>query len=236
MMESQCSSAVSAAVARIRERAAAAALAAGRRPEEISLMAVTKTQPAGQVNLAIEAGVRLLGENRAQELLAKYGDYNREGISIHFIGALQTNKVRQIVDKVDMIQSLDSARLAEEIERQCAKLGKVMDVLIEVNIGGEESKAGVSGQELWDLAAYMATLPHLRLRGLMTIPPVCEEKRRTEHFFYRAHELFVDMRAKNVDNRDIDVLSMGMSDDFELAIRHGATLVRIGSALFGARN
>ena len=224
------------AVNAVRERMAGAAIKAGRRPDDVKLMAVTKTQPAELVNLAIQAGINLLGENRAQELLARYDDYDKDSVSIHFIGSLQRNKVRQIIDKVDLIQSVDSLRLAAEIDKQAAKAGKVMDVLIEINIGGEESKSGVSPDEVFELAFEITRMQALRLRGLMTIPPFGCETSIAEQFFYSMQKLFVDIKAKIVDNRSIDILSMGMSDDFELAIRHGSTLCRIGSALFGARH
>ena len=229
-------SGVAQSVKHIREKIACAAIKAGRKPEDVELMAVTKTQPAELVNLAIKAGVSLLGENRAQELLARYDDYNKDSVSIHFIGSLQRNKVRQIIDKVDLIQSVDTQRLAEEINTQAAKTGKVMDVLIEINIGEEQSKSGVRADEAFEFALKVVEMRSLRLRGLMTIPPFGLPVKQTEEFFQSTRQLFVDIQSKIVDNSSIDILSMGMSDDFELAIRHGATLCRIGTALFGDRN
>ena len=219
----------------IREQIAESALASGRQAEDISLMAVTKTVPPEAVNCAVALGVHLLGENRAQELGEKYDAYQKENCSIHFIGALQTNKVRQIIDKVSMIQSVDNKRLAAEINHQAEKRGKVCDILIEVNIGGEAAKAGILPPELFSFGEEVAACPFLNLRGLMAIPPVCDTEREAERYFSRMAQLFIDIKAKNRDNKTIDILSMGMSDDYPSAIRQGATLVRIGSALFGAR-
>ena len=234
MMANRYSS-ISDNVRAIREKMAQAAIRAGRNPDEVELMAVTKTQPPQLVNAAIEAGINLIGENRAQELLSRYGDYRLQNTSIHFIGGLQRNKVRQIIDKVDLIQSVDSIKLAEEINSRAAMAGKVMDVLIEVNIGGEDSKEGVRPEDAPSLSQELAGFSSLRLRGIMTIPPFSASPGETERFFYRTRELFVDISGKKVDNSSVDILSMGMSDDFELAIQHGSTLCRIGSALFGAR-
>ncbi|GHU80385.1 YggS family pyridoxal phosphate enzyme [Clostridia bacterium] len=221
-------------IERIRARIEEAALAAGRRPEEITLMAVTKTVPAEVVNMAVAQGVTLLGENRAQELLSKYEAY-ADGASIHFIGHLQSNKVKQIIDKVDMIHSVGGARLAAEISRQAGAIGKTRDVLIEVNVGGEESKSGVTPEETAELAREIEGLDHIRLRGLMTIPPVCDTIYESEAYFERVYKVFVDIREKNRDNSSIDILSMGMSQDFPAAIKHGSTIIRIGTALFGSR-
>lgn len=220
----------------LRERIARAAESCGRSPAEIRLMAVTKTVPAELVNAAIDiGGVRLLGENRAQELLAKYGDYHREGVEIHFIGHLQTNKVRQVIDKVSMIESVDSIKLAAEIGRQAQALRKVMDVLIEVNICGEASKSGVPPQEAGEFARALAEVPGIRVRGLMAIPPPSVDILQNERNFFRVQQLSVDMKAENIDNISMDILSMGMSGDFESAIKYGANIVRLGSALFGER-
>ncbi len=215
------------------ERAAAAS---GRRREDIRLMAVTKTVEPERVNFAIDYGVDLLGENRAQELVAKYDDYNREKAEIHFIGTLQTNKVRQIIDKVTLIQSVNSLRLAEEINRLAgSRLGRPMDILIEVNIGEEESKSGIAYTQAEELVRQAAAMPWLHVRGLMCIPPICQDEAELEGYFEKMHRLFVDMAAKNIDNVTMDFLSMGMSGDYEAAIRHGANIVRIGSSIFGKR-
>ncbi|MDL2233839.1 YggS family pyridoxal phosphate-dependent enzyme [Ruminococcaceae bacterium OttesenSCG-928-L11] len=220
---------------RIRAAIEEAALSAGRDPAAVSLMAVTKTVPAEAVNAAIAGGVTLLGENRAQELCEKYDHYARDKVSIHFIGHLQTNKVRQIADKVDMVHSLDRLSLAKELNRQAAALGKSMDVLVEVNVGGESSKSGLLPADVLGFCDELAAFESLRLRGLMTIPPVCDNIAQTEQYFSQMEGLFIDIQAKNMDNRNVTILSMGMSEDFPIAIRHGATIVRIGTALFGDR-
>lgn len=212
-----------------------AALKAGRDPKGIRLMAVTKTQTPEAVNAAIAAGIDLLGENRAQELNEKYDSYSRDGVDIHFIGHLQTNKVRQIADKVTMIHSVDSLRLAKEIESQAVRLGKVMDVLIEVNIAGELSKDGIAPSEVEPLAREIAQLGHLNLCGLMTIPPICDQESEIEGYFSRMQQLFVDIGAKKIDNVSMNVLSMGMSGDYLSAVKYGATLLRLGTAIFGTR-
>lgn len=208
----------------------------GRDVSDVQLMAVTKTVEAQRVNEAIHAGVRLLGENRAQELLAKYDDYEKDGVDIHFIGHLQTNKVRQIVDKVTMIQSLDSVALAQEIERQCEKHNKKMDCLVEVNIGSELSKSGVAPDRLADFLGELSGFGRICVRGLMAIPPVGGTDAEKERYFSSMHKLFVDIRDKKLDNINMDFLSMGMSDDYLLAIKHGSNLVRLGTRLFGHRD
>ncbi|MBR3610296.1 MAG: YggS family pyridoxal phosphate-dependent enzyme [Oscillospiraceae bacterium] len=221
-------------VAKAFEKIKKAALESGREPSEIRLMAVTKTVAPEKVNEAIEAGCNLLGENRVQELLEKYEHYDKNA-EIHFIGRLQTNKVKYIVDKVSMIESVDSIKLAEEIEKRCAKIGKVMDVLLEVNIADEESKSGFDFDEVLSVSEKIMEFPHIRLRGLMTIGRFGAEIEETRHYFEKMRHLLVDIRAKNIDNIYINILSMGMSADYELAVAEGATIVRIGRGLFGAR-
>ncbi|MBQ5323349.1 MAG: YggS family pyridoxal phosphate-dependent enzyme [Oscillospiraceae bacterium] len=211
-----------------------AAESAGRNPSEIRLMAVTKTVAPEKINEAIEAGCYLLGENRVQELLEKYERYDKRA-EIHFIGRLQTNKVKYIVDKVSMIESVDSIKLAEEIERRCAKIGKTMDILLEVNIAEEESKGGFSAEEIIDVSEKIKNFPHLRLRGLMTIGRFGAEIEETRQYFEKMRHLLVDIKTKNIDKIYINILSMGMSADFEIAVSEGATIVRVGRGLFGAR-
>lgn len=208
----------------------------GRNPSDVRLMGVTKTVDAERVNEAIAAGVTLLGENRAQELCAKYDEYQKDGVEIHFIGHLQSNKVRQIIDKVTMVQSLDSLSLAKELQRQCQKHQKEMDCLIEVNIGNEQTKSGVSSELLPKFMEQIVKFDRIHVRGLMSIPPVCEDIVQQERYFANLYKLFIDIREKKIDNINMDFLSMGMSDDYPLAIKHGSNLVRIGSALFGRRN
>lgn len=216
------------------EKISIAAKAAGRDSSEIRLMAVTKTVSPDKINEAISAGCDLLGENRVQELLEKYESYDKRA-EIHFIGRLQTNKVKYIVDKVSMIESVDSLKLAEEIEKRCAKIGKVMDILLEVNIADEESKGGFSAEEIADASEKIRHFPHLKLRGLMTIGRFGAEIEETKQYFEKMRHLLVDIKSKNIDNIYINVLSMGMSADYELAVSEGATIVRVGRGLFGAR-
>ena len=218
----------------IRENIAAAAVRSGRRLEDITLLAATKTVPAEVINFAIESGITYIGENRVQEFLSKENDVTK-AVHKQFIGHLQTNKVKDIVGKVELIQSVGSLKLARAINAQSEKLGIVTDVLIEVNIGEEESKSGISPEMLEELVSEIRELPAVRLRGLMAIPPVCEEPSQNIPYFDKMCKLFIDIRDKNKDN-NISILSMGMSDDYVQAIEHGATMVRLGTALFGRRN
>lgn len=213
-----------------------AALQAGRDPSEVQVMAVTKTVDPVLVNAAIGAGITLLGENKAQELCAKYDSYHKDGVQIHFIGHLQTNKVRQIVDKVSMVESVDSIKLAREIDRHCAAIGKVMDVLLEVNIGREENKTGIFPEFLPALLEEAGKLEHIRVRGLMTIPPVCETEEEVLQYFSQMRQLFIDIKQKKYDNISMEILSMGMSADYLAAVRCGSNIVRIGTVMFGQRN
>lgn len=213
-----------------------AALQAGRDPSEVQVMAVTKTVDPVLVNAAIGAGITLLGENKAQELCAKYDSYHKDGVQIHFIGHLQTNKVRQIVDKVSMVESVDSIKLAREIDRHCAAIGKVMDVLLEVNIGREENKTGIFPEFLPALLEEAGKLEHIRVRGLMTIPPMCETEEEVLQYFSQMRQLFIDIKQKKYDNISMEILSMGMSADYLAAVRCGSNIVRIGTAMFGQRN
>ena len=213
-----------------------AALQAGRDPSEVQVMAVTKTVDPVLVNAAIGAGITLLGENKAQELCAKYDSYHKDGVQIHFIGHLQTNKIRQIVDKVSMVESVDSIKLAREIDRHCAAIGKVMDVLLEVNIGREENKTGIFPELLPALLEEAGKLEHIRVRGLMTIPPVCETEEEVLQYFSQMRQLFIDIKQKKYDNISMEILSMGMSADYLAAVRCGSNIVRIGTAMFGQRN
>lgn len=226
-------------VRRIQDEIAAECARCGRSAADVRLMAVTKTVAPEHVNEAIAAGVRLLGENKAQELCAKFDQYDRDGVDIHFIGHLQTNKVRQIIDKVSMIESLDSLSLAKEISRQCEKHGKNMDCLVEVNIGKESSKSGVLPEAVSDFLAEVALLGHLRVRGLMSIPPDEDDSKKKECYFDTLHKLFVDSSTKkidNINNIDLEYLSMGMSGDYLLAIKHGSNIVRLGTVIFGGRD
>ena len=221
---------------RIEEQIQNACVAAGRKREEVTLMAVTKTVDAARINAALSAGVTHIGENRVQEFLEKRDDLQLQGVQAHLIGHLQTNKVKRIVDKVDMIQSIDSERLARAVSEAAQQTERgYCDVLLEVNIGNEDSKSGVAVNELEQLLETTATLPGVRVRGLMAIPPILQTEAEKRAVFEQMYKLFVDIRGKNVDNITMEILSMGMSMDFAEAIREGSTMVRIGSAIFGKR-
>lgn len=219
----------------ITERIAKAAADSKRTADDITFLAATKTVEPEIINYAVSLGLRYIGENKVQELLSKYEYYDLEHCDLQFIGHLQTNKVRQIVGKVSMIQSVDSLKLANEISKQSVKNGITTDVLIEVNIGREENKSGVMPEMLDELIAQTASLDNIRVKGLMTVPPICEKKVDICKFFDKMYHLFIDISDKTLDNVDMDFLSMGMSDDYEEAILSGANMVRVGSRLFGAR-
>lgn len=218
----------------IKARINAACKKAGRDPSEVILLAATKTVPAGVINHALQNGLSYIGENRVQELLSKKDELLPNGHR-HFIGHLQTNKVKDIINEVEMIESVDSVHLAAEISRQAVKHGKTVEILIEINIGGEESKSGISPDELYETVTEIAKLPGIKVSGLMSIPPICDTKEQISEYFEKMRKLFIDIRDKKVDNVNILYLSMGMSGDFEEAILHGANIVRIGTALFGQR-
>ncbi len=232
-VEQRCET-IAANLAFIRSEIAEAAKQSGRAPEEIRLMAVTKTVEPVFINHAISCGIDLIGENKVQELLSKEEYLRLDGVEVHLIGHLQTNKVKQILPHVSMIQSVDSLRLAHEISKQAQRLEMDMKCLIEVNVGAEESKTGISLQEVPALLEEISTLPNLSVSGLMAIPPICEDAELSQ-YFEKMHQLFVDIRAKKMDNINMDILSMGMSSDYKLAILHGATMVRVGSSIFGPR-
>lgn len=219
----------------IREKIYKAAACVGRNPDEIKLMAVTKTVEPVFINHAIERGIDLIGENKVQELLSKKPFLRLENCQAHLIGHLQTNKVKQIVSEVTMIESLDSLRLAKEISKRSVEKGLVTPCLIEVNIGQEESKTGLELAELEELLFQVALLEGISVKGLMTIPPVCDDEKELDKYFSQMHKIFVDIKGKKIDNIDMSVLSMGMSSDYEAAVRNGSTLVRVGSSIFGAR-
>lgn len=221
---------------RINERICEAAERSGRRREDITLLAATKTVDVPTINHAISLGLDHIGENRVQELLSKYEQYDLSNCSLQFIGHLQSNKVRQIVDKVDLIQSVDSFKLAKEISAQSLKRNKTTDILVEVNIGKEENKSGVFEENLEELLLQISELEGVSVKGLMTIPPICENEHKISKYFNNMHKLFIDISQKKLDNVSMTILSMGMSADYYEAILEGANMVRVGSALFGARN
>ena len=220
----------------IRRRMDAAAIAAGRDPREILLCAATKMNDASRVREAIAAGVDCCGENRVQELVAKSADNAYEGAPVHFIGRLQTNKVKQVVGAVDLIQSVDRLALLECIEKEAAKKDIIQDILLEVHMGGEESKSGFTEAEVLEISGKMEEFPHCRLCGLMTIPPASKNKGENCRFFEKIRRLSVDILAKKQHNITMGILSMGMTDDFEDAIACGSTMIRVGTAIFGHRD
>ena len=200
------------------------------------LIAVTKTRTADEINVAIECGVRHIGENRVQELMEKYDFINKDGVTIHLIGSLQTNKVKYVIDKVDLIHSVDSFKLASEISKRAENIGKIQKVLIEVNLGGEESKGGVDPNDVVDLLKMISTLKGIAVCGLMCIPPKARTKHDNLKYFLDLKQLSVDIMQKKLDNISMDILSMGMSDDYEDAIEAGSSFIRIGRGIFGPRN
>ena len=223
-------------IAAIRARVDAAARAAGRDPGEITLCAATKVQTDETIRAAVAAGIGVCGENRVQELTAHLAAEAYAGARVHFIGHLQTNKVKQVAGQVELIHSVDSLRLLQAIHSQAEKLGVVQDILLEVNIAREESKGGCMPEELPALLDFSSGLSHIRLRGLMAIPPLSAAPGDNRRYFAQMRQLFIDTGGKMSDNqRDMNCLSMGMSADFEDAIAEGSTLVRVGTALFGPR-
>lgn len=220
--------------AEIKERIAAAAAASGRQPEEIKLMAVTKTVAPPPINHMIALGVDLIGENKVQELLSKTDFLNTDGLQMHIIGHLQSNKVRKIIGIVSMIESVDSVELAREISKRSILAGTTTDILLEVNIGREEAKTGFDYDEALERASEISELENVRIRGFMAVPPICEGD-EVRKYFAKMNTLYMDTKSKLGNGSLIDTLSLGMSADFEDAIKEGSTLVRVGSALFGAR-
>lgn len=219
----------------IKDKIAEAALKSSRCFDEINFMAVTKTVEPIFINRAIEKGITLIGENKVQELLGKKPFLNLECCNAHLIGHLQTNKVKHIVGEVSMIESVDSFKLASEISKRSLAKEITTECLIEVNIGGEESKTGIPCEKLEELLFQIIELPNLKVRGLMTIPPICCNNSELNKYFSKMHKIFIDIKSKKLDNTDISILSMGMSGDYEQAILSGSNHVRIGSAIFGPR-
>ncbi|MDD6708879.1 MAG: YggS family pyridoxal phosphate-dependent enzyme [Ruminococcus sp.] len=219
----------------INEKIAEAAMKAGKTRDDITFLSATKTVEPEYINYAISLGLSYIGENKVQELLSKYDEYNLENCSLQFIGHLQSNKVKQIVGKVDLIQSIDSIKLAKEVSKCSLKNNITSDILVEVNIGKEENKSGVMPEMLEELVEEISILPAVNVKGLMTIPPICEKNDEIRRYFEKMNRLFLDISSKKLDNVSMDILSMGMSSDYYEAILEGANMVRIGSALFGNR-
>lgn len=223
-------------VSEVKSKIAAAAIACGRDPKEVLLCAATKMNDASRVREAVEAGIDICGENRVQEMAEKNALGAYEGCPLHFIGHLQKNKVKQVVGVASLIHSVDSLELLEVINRKAESLGIVQDVLLEVNIGAEEAKSGLSPDELDGVLSKMASFGSVRVRGLMAIPPICRTAEENRPYFFKMKQLFVDIGAKKYDNSSMDFLSMGMSADYEVAISEGANIVRVGTGIFGARD
>lgn len=219
----------------VEKRIQAACDRAGRKREEVTLIAVSKTKPVETLQEAYDLGVRVFGENKVQELTAKYEALPKD-IHWHMIGHLQTNKVKYIIDKAELIHSVDSLKLAETIEKEAAKHDLIADILVEVNVAEEESKFGMKMEEVIPFVEKVSAFPHVRVRGLMTIAPFVEDPEENRSIFADLHKLYIDIKKKNHDNDTVSVLSMGMTNDYEVAIEEGATMVRVGTGIFGARN
>ena len=219
----------------VEKRIQAACDRAGRKREEVTLIAVSKTKPVETLQEAYDLGVRIFGENKVQELTAKYEALPKD-IHWHMIGHLQTNKVKYIIDKAELIHSVDSLKLAETIEKEAAKHDLIADILVEVYVAEEESKFGMKMEEVIPFVEKVSAFPHVRVRGLMTIAPFVEDPEENRSIFADLHKLYIDIKKKNHDNDTVSVLSMGMTNDYEVAIEEGATMVRVGTGIFGARN
>lgn len=219
----------------VEKRIQAACDRAGRKREEVTLIAVSKTKPVETLQEAYDLGVRIFGENKVQELTAKYEALPKD-IHWHMIGHLQTNKVKYIIDKAELIHSVDSLKLAETIEKEAAKHDLIADILVEVNVAEEESKFGMKMEEVIPFVEKVSAFPHVRVRGLMTIAPFVEDPEENRSIFADLHKLYIDIKKKNHDNDTVSVLSMGMTNDYEVAIEEGATMVRVGTGIFGTRN
>ena len=219
----------------VEKRIQAACDRAGRKREEVTLIAVSKTKPVETLQEAYDLGVRIFGENKVQELTAKYEALPKD-IHWHMIWHLQTNKVKYIIDKAELIHSVDSLKLAETIEKEAAKHDLIADILVEVNVAEEESKFGMKMEEVIPFVEKVSAFPHVRVRGLMTIAPFVEDPEENRSIFADLHKLYIDIKKKNHDNDTVSVLSMGMTNDYEVAIEEGATMVRVGTGIFGARN
>ena len=207
---------------------------AGRDPKEVTLIAVSKTKPVPMLEEAYEAGARDFGENKVQEIVQKKPELP-EDIRWHMIGHLQRNKVHQVMGKAVLIHSVDSLRLAEQIETEAAKKDMVADILLEVNVAKEESKFGMMPEDVEEMAGQIAALPHLQIEGLMTIAPFVDDPEKNRPVFRKLYQLSVDIKKKNIDNVNMGVLSMGMTGDYQVAVEEGSTMIRVGTGIFGAR-
>ena len=218
----------------VREKIRQACQRSGRREEDVTLISVSKTKPVEMLREAYEAGSRDFGENRVQEIMEKYGQMP-EDVRWHMIGHLQKNKVRQVIDKAVLIHSVDTVELAEQIEKDAAKRDLTVDILLEVNVAEEESKFGFRTEEVEAAVMKIKEFPHVHIKGLMTIAPFVSNSEDNREVFKKLYQLYVDIRSKNIDNVDMSVLSMGMTGDYEVAVEEGATMIRVGTGIFGAR-
>ena len=208
----------------------------GKTAPEVTLMLATKTVDTERIAYAVnECGIKAIGENRVQELLDKYEDVKDLPCELHFIGTLQSNKVKYIVGKVDLIHSVDSEKLAKEIDLRAGKLGIVQDILVEINCGKEESKSGIMPEEIYDFFEKISSYTNIRIKGIMTMAPKCENKSDYHNYFSQIYKLFIDICEKKLDNIKVPILSMGMSDSYVQAVMNGSNMVRVGSAVFGKR-
>lgn len=218
----------------VREKIRQACQRSGRREEDVTLISVSKTKPVEMLKEAYEAGSRDFGENRVQEIMEKYGQMP-EDVRWHMIGHLQKNKVRQVIDKAVLIHSVDTVELAEQIEKDAAKRDLTVDILLEVNVAEEESKFGFRAEEVEAAVMKIKEFPHVHIKGLMTIAPFVSNSEDNREVFKKLYQLYVDIRSKNIDNVNMSVLSMGMTGDYEVAVEEGATMIRVGTGIFGAR-
>ena len=219
----------------VEEKIAKACERAGRAREEVTLIAVSKTKPVEMLQEIYDEGIRDFGENKVQELTEKY-EVMPKDMKWHMIGHLQTNKVKYIIDKVELIHSVDSFHLAKQIEKEAVKKNVEAQILVQVNIAQEDTKFGIDGPEVIALVEEISKLPHVHVRGLMTSAPFVDDPEENRCYFKKLHQLFIDIREKNIDNVSMDILSMGMTNDYEVAIEEGSTMVRVGTGIFGARN
>ena len=219
----------------IRKNIAAACKRAGRDVSEVTLLAVSKTKPISLIEDAIQCGQKEFGENKVQEIVNKYEEIADESIKWHMIGHLQTNKVKYIIDKVDLIHSVDSMKLAKVISAEAQKRNVIANILIEVNVAKEDSKFGIMLEETEEYVRNIALLPNINIRGLMTIAPFVKDSEKNRIHFKNLYKEFIDINSKNIDNVSMDILSMGMTNDYEVAIEEGATIVRVGTGIFGVR-
>ncbi len=226
---------VSENIKRIQDEIAETCIKNGRNPDEVILMGVSKTQPVEKLIAARNAGIKVFGENRVQEIQQKADFFKSHNVPCHMIGTLQTNKVKYLPELTDTIQSVNSIKLAREIEKQYGKAGKTANICVEVNIGMEDSKSGIDSEQLMDMIYQLSEFKNLKVKGLMCIPPIDDEE-QVRKYFAHMRNLFVDIAGKKIDNIDMSILSMGMSGDYKSAIAEGSTLVRVGTGIFGYRN